>query len=1085
MAMQKLLKLLLNRPFFPERILFISISGGMMLDGWASSSFKDLSIESILRIGISLFAGSSLAFAFSKKATVSNIRILAILSIIALILFSGFLNIIHHFDHDNALTFLGAYVICSLYFISIRDLVIYLSFGFVVALFAVSLTVHPEITTSLFILRFFLGSLLIFSLSYATRKFQEQLQQFSNKVAEENRSLNETKAALEERLTHEHLLSLVASRVNTAVIISGPDDIIEWVNEGFVELTGYTSAEAIGKNPAFLRGPKTDEMTAKRIDDKKNKLIPFHDTILNYKKDGTPIWMQMHVTPLLDEQGKPERFIAIQEDISEIKQTESELRRSRELLKTAQRQAKIGSWEWYDKSDVVHCSDEMAHMLGLLETTNSTNSIIGLSVSLQFVWDSIHPGDLNIVKKSIQAGLKRSAPFEIEFRIVIEGNVKYVYLTWQTINLSASRSSILVGTIQDITERKRIENEMRSAEKQYRSLFENSQHTICIHDLQGMIMSINPAGAHAVGFEPEEIIGKNISGIFWKDNNEEYEKYMETIQDHGHSQGMTQLSLRDGSKTYWLFNNILLSDQEGNPYVLSSNVEITGRYKMEKELRSAKKLAEEALVLKDRFVANISHELRTPMNAIIGFSELLIKTKLSEEQREYLQAIHIAGDNLTSMINDVLDLAKIDAGKMEFEAKPYSIRSVMSNTHRLLSQNAGQSGILFEWVCDNKVPKYVMGDELRLTQILINLVGNAVKFTERGFVNFSCKIKNETEDNYNLEFVIEDSGIGIIPEKLNFIFEPFTQVSAESTRKFGGTGLGLSIVGDLVELQGGKITVNSAVGIGSTFNVILPVGKVNVENIQQVENALQQIASPGKLHILIVEDQPLNQQLAKKLISDFGFTTQVANNGKIALEFLRTETFDLVLMDLQMPEMDGYDATRIIRNKLKMSIPIIALTAHSSAGERERCFALGMNDYLIKPFRAQELFFKIVNAVNNKSEEVASSEEPIQSNYPLKELSGGDLKFEKEILELMHKSVPEDIASLEVAIQMKDEAKIKSTAHRLKSSVALIGEKELATALEGIENSQADLLSENAELFFKNKSNLINTIALKLALISL
>lgn len=1073
--MDRFLRILFTRYFLPERILFLSVAGGMLVDGWLTAVFKDLSPEVCLRITLSILAIAAFLFTYTKKASKKNVRRLAFAAIITLLSFSAFLNVVHHFDHDNALTYVGAYIICSLYFLSFRELITYLVFGFLMACLAVAFVDHPQLTTELFLFRLFLGALLVLGLSFATRRFQEQLQQFSKKVVEENKSLNEIKIALEDRLTHEHILALVASRVNTAVIISGPDDVIEWVNEGFTELTGYTLEEAVGKRPSFLRGPATDMESAKRIDEKKNTLVAFHDTILNYRKDGTPIWMQMHVTPILDENGKPERFIAIQEDISEIKATERELRRSRELLKAAQRQAKIGSWEWQDKSASVNCSDEMIRMLGMEEAKPEENIGKGKAVNLQFMWSLVHPGDLSVVKKSIDNGLKRSSPFEIDFRIVVNGIVKYVYLTGQAISLRGDRTEMLVGTIQDITERKRIENEMRIAEKQYRSLFEHSQHMICIHDLQGNIMSINPAGAHAVGFEPEEVIGRSIKTFFWLKSPDEYEKYLHAINHNGQAQGLLRLSLRDGSTTYWLYNNILLADLEGNPYVLSSNVEITGRYEMEKELRNAKRLAEEALVMKDRFVANISHELRTPMNAIIGFSDLLLKTNLNEEQREYLQAIHIAGDNLTSMINDVLDLAKIEAGKIEFEAKPFMVRNVMSNTHRLLSQNATQSRLSFEWKCDPAVPSYVLGDELRLTQILINLVGNAVKFTEKGFVHFSCKIRNETDESLELEFLVEDSGIGIAAEKLNVIFDPFIQGSAESTRKFGGTGLGLSIVRDLVELQGGSVSVESAEGIGSAFTVILPMKKVSMEVIQQVEKALQPVESPGNVHVLLVEDQPLNQQLAKKLIFDFGFTAEIAFNGKAAVDHLRMETFDVVLMDLQMPEMDGYDATKIIREKLGLDIPIIALTAHSSAGEREKCLAIGMNDYLVKPFRAQELYFKIVSAVRKQvSGNIPSPD--VSDENPLRALAGGDLKFEKEMLEMMLKSIPEDFSLIEEAVASNDIQTIKITAHRLKSSIALLGEKELADKLDELDKIEVENLIEKAGMISSKKMMLVDLI---------
>ncbi|CAN5142748.1 hypothetical protein BH09BAC5_BH09BAC5_16000 [soil metagenome] len=550
--MDKLFRILFSKHFFPERILFLAASCGILIDGWITGTLCHLSAEWILRVFICAAAVMALVFSFSKFANRNNIRLLALFQICVLLIFSAFLNIVNHFNPDNALTFLGAYIICSLYFYSPKALIIYLVSGLALAMISLALTNHTEITGSIFLLRLFLGSILILGLSSATRLFQQQVQLFSNKVAAENKSLNETKKALENRLTHEHLLAMVASRVNTAIIISGPDDTIEWVNEGFTELTGYSSDEVIGEKPEFLQGPETDPSTSQRIIERKNKLVAFHDIILNYKKDGTPIWLQLHITPLLNENGIAERFISILEDISDIKLTESELRRSRELLKAAQSQAKIGSWEWMDKSENVNCSDEMISMLGMEEVQDMHIGQMEKSVPLQFVWDCIHPGDLDVVKKSIHNGLQRNSPIEIDFRVIIKGSVNYVYLTAQTVSQKNERTAKLAGTIQNITERKRIEIEMQMAEKQYRSLFEHSQHMICIHDLQGTILSINPAGAHAVGYEPEEIIGRHIKDFFPVFNSGEYEKYIALINNKGRAQGMARLSVRGGTISYWL-----------------------------------------------------------------------------------------------------------------------------------------------------------------------------------------------------------------------------------------------------------------------------------------------------------------------------------------------------------------------------------------------------------------------------------------------------------------------------------------------------------------------------------------------------
>lgn len=1053
--MRRLLRIFFTRHFFSERILFLAITGGMLLDGWISGIFREWSPEAIMRMLISLLSGTALLYTYSKNAGRQLIRMMAYSGIIVLITFATYLNIIHHFAFDDALTFLGVFVICSIYFRKLNELIYYLCFGFLMACIAVYFAESPQIVPETFLLRIFLGSILVLGLSHATRQFQEQLQQFSKKVIRENQSLSETKIALENRLTHEHLLALVASSTNTVVIISNADDIIEWVNPRFQDVTGYSPDDVIGKNPGLLRGPQTDPETVRRIEEKKKSLESFHETVLNYRKDGQPVWMRMHVTPLLDDAGNLERFIAIQEDISDIKQTEQELVKSKEQLNAAQQQAKIGSWEWTDGSDLIAASDEMARICGI--------EMRG-QIPMNLIMERVHPDDLEMLRKSIENGLRRSSQFEMEFRIMVNGIIKHVYLTAQVVGIKNDRTDKLLGTLQDITERKNIEREMQLAEKQYRSLFENSQHMICMHDLNGIILSINPAGAHAVGYEPEEIIGRDIKKFFYTFSEEEYERYMNAIRTNGSAQGILRLGVRNDVTTIWMYSNILLTGHDGVPFVLSSNVEITNRFEMEKELRKAKRTAEDALVMKDRFVANISHELRTPMNAIIGFTELLLKTKLTPDQEEYLQAVHIAGNNLTTMINDVLDLAKIEAGKIEFDAKPFSVNSVMSDTYRILSQQAAQRGLELTWACDPEVPAYILGDELRLTQVLINLVGNAVKFTEKGYIHFSCVVALETEESIDLRFVVEDSGIGIPEEKLATIFEPFTQGSAESTRKYGGTGLGLSIVQDLVELQGGNVAVRSAPGIGSAFTAMIPYMKVSTDVIEQVEQALQPVEAPGKVRILLVEDQPLNQQLAKKLISDFGFVSETAANGKLALEVLRNdpEPFDVILMDLQMPELDGYDTTRMIREKLKLTIPIVALTAHSSSGEREKCLELGMNDYLIKPFRAQELYFKIASVIKKQLAPNSVQETQEHPEKPLRALAAGDSKFEREMLEMLMKAIPDDFQTIRDSVAGNNTAKAKSTAHRLKSSVALAGDRIFFAQLEKLEDAIA--ANENQEL---------------------
>jgi PAS domain S-box-containing protein len=1038
----------LVRHHLPERLLFATISGGLIFDGFISGTMNVLSDETILRVIFSVLTGAAFLASLVLKLGRPTVRWMAYCAIAMMLLFASFICYKNHFSFDEALTYIGVYVICSMYFRTSRALLIYLGIGLALAAFMVFATPDPMVDVTKFLLRLFFGGVLVYCLSWGTRLVQGRLVKITQEIEEKNRALDETRAVLEERLTRDQLLAMVASRANAIVMITDRDDEIEWVNEEFTRIMGYTSDEIIGKKPDIFRGPETDKATIARIHQKKANGRAFHDEILNYKKNGQAVWLQMHVTPLPNDAGEIDHYVAIQEDITESKKTSEALRNSREQLRAAQQQAKIGSWEWQVGNDHMVCSEEMCRAIGITYAEQ---------IPVAHVRSHIHPDDMLVVTRSVEDSIRRQSPFELDCRMIVQGQVKYIYITGQAKEGELGKTAMLFGTVQDITERKRIEEEMRVAEKQYRSLFEYSQHMICMHDLEGIILSINPSGAHTLGYEPEELIGRQIRNLVPPRYHKEFNDYMEEIRVHGTHSGLMRMILRNGEETIWMYSNIRLNDPEGHPFVLSSNVEITNRYLMEKELRGAKKLAEEALISKDRFVANISHELRTPMNAIGGFTELLKKTRLSEEQEEYADAIGIATENLTAMINDILDIAKIEAGKIEFERRVFNVRDVMRKTHILLSPRADQSGINFTWTCDENVPAYVVSDDLRLTQILVNLVGNAVKFTSKGFVSFGCEVREETEKQTTLVFWIEDSGIGIPKENLETIFDPFTQVSGASNRKYGGTGLGLTIVKDLVELQGGKVFVQSAEGIGSRFEVIMPVEKIDPAMVQQVDTALKPLDHPGEIHVLLVEDHALNQQLAMRLIKDFGFTVSLATNGRNAIEVLKEEKFDVILMDLQMPEMDGYDTTQYVREKMFITTPIIALTAHSSSGEREKCLALGMNDYMTKPYRSKDLYYKIVRAISTSPDELKQPEgDETQYATPLKALASGDREFELEMLEMMLKSFPEDFERLERAAETGDAATLKIVAHRMKSSVALAGEKEVAELLNDIQNASTE-----------------------------
>lgn len=391
------------------------------------------------------------------------------------------------------------------------------------------------------------------------------------------------------------------------------------------------------------------------------------------------------------------------------------------------------------------------------------------------------------------------------------------------------------------------------------------------------------------------------------------------------------------------------------------------------ELIKAKQQVQESLEAKEHFLANISHEIRTPMNAIMGFADLINRTPLSPEQKKYLSAIRTSGENLVVIINDILDFSKIKSGKFSFEQTPFRLSEVLSMATEILLHRSVEKGIRLSKSLPPDLPDHLIGDPTRLNQILTNLLGNAIKFTARGEVKLAVNKLQEDAQRVELKFSVVDTGIGIPQEKLSSIFDEFVQAANDTTRKYGGSGLGLAIVKQLVEMQGGKISVESTLGQGSLFSFTLSYPKASGEqvgasskpaNTQQSSGTL----SPG-LRVLVVEDNQLNQLLIEKYLADSGCLVQFAEDGLIAIQKMEKNDFDIILIDIQLPEMDGYQTTAHIRKKMsppKSETPIIAMTAHAVHGEEAKCLAVGMNGYISKPFKWEALKSKMVQLLDSK-----------------------------------------------------------------------------------------------------------------------
>lgn len=470
----------------------------------------------------------------------------------------------------------------------------------------------------------------------------------------------------------------------------------------------------------------------------------------------------------------------------------------------------------------------------------------------------------------------------------------------------------------------------------------------------------------------------------------------------------------------------------------------------------------EARQTEKQFLANMSHEIRTPLNAILGFSNLLEATSLKEEQQEFVRYIRTAGKNLLMTVNDILDIAKIEAGNLQLETIPFSVHLLVDSIRTMLLPAATDKKLTLIADVDPVLPPVLLGDPTRLTQILLNLLSNAVKFTQHGRVTVRVEKGGATADAVRVRFTVEDTGIGMAADVLPHIFERYRQANNSTTRYYGGTGLGLSIVKSLIELQGGRVQVTSTPGQGSCFTVEIPyVISQNPADQPPSETTPTTWEPAGRrLTILVVEDNAINQKLAVGVLNRLGHTSQVVENGQQALDRLREGGIDLILMDIQMPVMDGYTATYHIRNTMHNQVPIIAMTAHALASEREKCLQAGMNDFLSKPFQPDDLqqiirkYLPHSPSENSLAEPAPLPPQPTPgfSMDALLEAVGGEMAIAIELLELFLSQTAEQIGQIRQALSANDRATISRVIHTQKAAIQLLNLTQASQQIRTLES---------------------------------
>ncbi len=547
---------------------------------------------------------------------------------------------------------------------------------------------------------------------------------------------------------------------------------------------------------------------------------------------------------------------------------------------------------------------------------------------------------------------------------------------------------IVQAALRDITERKNADQAIRKLLQDQKNILAASQvGIVLVRDR--IIVTANQQFCKIMGYEREEVIGQS-SRIFHVSEHDYIEfgrLYYEGLDQHNIKNIEYPLKRKDGAIIICSFQGRALDQDDLSKGIVWNIDDITDRKKIEQDLKKAKEQAEEGSKSKSQFLANMSHEIRTPMNGVIGLTDLLLKTELKDGQRKHLRLIKTSAERLMRIINDILDFSKVEAGRLELEGRVFNFRKTLNEASGFLALLAGDKGIAFSCTVDDQVPENLIGDTSRLTQVILNLAGNSIKFTSKGGVTINITVQEQTageETTVLLYFNIIDTGIGIPPEKKKTIFEAFSQADASHSRKFGGTGLGLSIAAQLVTLMGGEIGLESEPGRGSRFwftaEFKLPADEVT-QSFDEAEK--EKKAAPAirfdEVRILLAEDEFINTTLAVALLEEEGYLITTVENGKDAVKKWQEKPFDLILMDIQMPELDGFEATARIREEEKESgdhIPIIAMTAHAIQGDREKCIDAGMDDYISKPIVAEK-FFEVIenNLVQNQRQKLAEGVE--------------------------------------------------------------------------------------------------------------
>jgi len=589
------------------------------------------------------------------------------------------------------------------------------------------------------------------------------------------------------------------------------------------------------------------------------------------------------------------------------------------------------------------------------------------------------------------------------------------------------------------------------------TVLKNIELLVLEFDKDGNVLFTTPYVEKLLGYSINEILGNKWWQVTFEDKNTA-KKYKQASHNYVFKNEKSDFDIfksqiKTKTDKYKWIEWQLIKGVSDTYFAIGTD--ITNKILSNLKLKKAKELAEDALKDKNDFLNNLSHEIRTPLNAIIGFVDLLLETKLSNEQKDQLETVRNSGKTLLYLVNDVLDFAKLESNKLSLEEIPFDLHKTLNEVVKLLKVKADEKNISLDLDINKNTPTHILGDPVRIMQILLNLIGNSIKFTNEGFVVLSVKQINETKETSEISFEIKDTGIGIAANKINKMFDVFTQAKKDTARIHGGTGLGLAIVKKLVTLFNGKINVTSKYGKGSTFTITIPFKKDTKNIIDKVKEQPIVEYKPLKLNVLLVEDNKTNQLLAKTRLERWECKVDVANNGIEGVKKAQQSFYDIILMDIQMPLMDGFEATRIIKNEISERVsktPVIAMTAFTSNDDFKKAVKAGVNDYVFKPFKPRDVY-KLLKKYG-KIEETNKKEDLKAMNTVKDNEIYTDLSYLQEetlnessllilLIETFLNDLNEFLNELEKGYKTKDWQRLFQASHKIKPSITVFGIKKL------------------------------------------